>query len=329
MTLKFAVVREDPKAELQLIRTTKAQRVLLVASGGCTAMALKHAFPDLDVTLFDLNSSQLEHVDRQCQAVARRDYSALNIGGKSCEKENLRQCGAMENLLGLFRDFLGRFVTTPESISDFFVDNDQNRQRRQLHSWRASPFWQELFQTCFSDHLLTTLFGSEAVRYGQPNSYAPYFQKQFEQALAHPQAFCNPFLQHIMLGHYVTRDAPPFLLAGELFSFNRVHGPLSAVEHLQEYQLVNLSNIFDWSAEAEVADMAAALRVLPEGAVVIYRQLNNVRSYRHYFQPWFEFDEKLGPLFLQQDRSFFYNRIEVARRIRSPDTQATATGRGV
>jgi hypothetical protein len=37
----------------------------VVASGGCTALALSRLYPALKVTAFDLSLSQLEHVERQ------------------------------------------------------------------------------------------------------------------------------------------------------------------------------------------------------------------------------------------------------------------------
>ena len=38
--LKFAVVREDSALEAELVRRAGARRVLVVASGGCTALNL-------------------------------------------------------------------------------------------------------------------------------------------------------------------------------------------------------------------------------------------------------------------------------------------------
>ena len=39
---KFAVVREDAALEAELVRRTSARQVLVVASGGCTALTLRH-----------------------------------------------------------------------------------------------------------------------------------------------------------------------------------------------------------------------------------------------------------------------------------------------
>jgi S-adenosylmethionine-diacylglycerol 3-amino-3-carboxypropyl transferase len=47
---------------------------------------------------------------------------------------------------------------------------------------------------------------------------------------------------------------------------------------------------------------------------VLLRQLNNTRDLRRHFAPTFTFDDTLGEDLLAQDRSLFYNRIEVAVR---------------
>ena len=51
--VQFAVVREDPRIERALVEEHRPRRALLVASGGCTAMALRAWFPDLEVVLVD------------------------------------------------------------------------------------------------------------------------------------------------------------------------------------------------------------------------------------------------------------------------------------
>ena len=41
---KFAIVREDPALELEVVRLFGASAVLLPASGGCTALSLAQQF---------------------------------------------------------------------------------------------------------------------------------------------------------------------------------------------------------------------------------------------------------------------------------------------
>ena len=52
MAVKFAVVREDPRIEVEVARAIGAKRALVVASGGCTAFAVAQALPALQLTLY-------------------------------------------------------------------------------------------------------------------------------------------------------------------------------------------------------------------------------------------------------------------------------------
>ena len=67
--VQFAVVREDPKIEAELVCLHQVSEVLLIASGGCTALTLQALFPDLRLTLLDLNPAQLELIKKKRQAL--------------------------------------------------------------------------------------------------------------------------------------------------------------------------------------------------------------------------------------------------------------------
>ena len=56
---QFAVVREDPDLEAELVQHSGARAVLLVASGGCTALTLLHRFPNGSRTIFRLSVAVL------------------------------------------------------------------------------------------------------------------------------------------------------------------------------------------------------------------------------------------------------------------------------
>src|SRR5205823_4989554 len=105
LVLKFAVVREDWQLEAELVRRTRAQAALVVASGGCTALSLGATFPELAVAAFDLNPDQLAQVRAKLSAVSAHDLRELNVG--SADRRALNQSGAFE---GLFRILRGAFL---------------------------------------------------------------------------------------------------------------------------------------------------------------------------------------------------------------------------
>ena len=69
--IKFAVVREDPDVEHAIVRRVRAERVLVVASGGCTALTLAHREPSLGVTAFDFAPGQLAHLEAKRAEIGR------------------------------------------------------------------------------------------------------------------------------------------------------------------------------------------------------------------------------------------------------------------
>jgi S-adenosylmethionine-diacylglycerol 3-amino-3-carboxypropyl transferase len=91
-----------------------------------------------------------------------------------------------------------------------------------------------------------------------------------------------------------------------------VEGTLAEVPSLDRFEVISLSNIFDWSDDALVADWGARLAAgARSGAAVILRQLNNRRDVSRFF-PGFRFDDALGAELQARDRSLFYERIRIA-----------------
>jgi S-adenosylmethionine-diacylglycerol 3-amino-3-carboxypropyl transferase len=313
--LKFAVVREDPELEAQLVRATGARAVLLVASGGCTALALKHEFPQLDVVAFDFNPSQLAHVKKKAEAVERGDLRQLNVGDAS--RSGLNQCGDFEGLFRTLRGFLLEFVLTAEELEAFFAPGTSREERSSLlERWRASPYWPAAFAVTFADGFLHAMFGPAATQHATPGSYPGYFQRAFERGLARADSLHNPFLQHVLLGHYRPEDAPAYVRAGRRLPVTLLEGTLLDVPELGRFDVIHLSNVFDWSDDALVAAWAGALvREAKPGARVLIRQLNNQRDLRRFFAPAFRFDDALSADFLERDRSLFYERFEIGTRV--------------
>ena len=159
------------------------------------------------------------------------------------------------------------------------------------------------------------MFGPDATRHAAPGSYPRYFQRAFERGLARKDAGENPFLQHVLLGHYRPEHAPAYLAITCAPELELVLGSLEAVPALERFKVYSLSNIFDWSDDALARSWGERLAAHARpGAAVLIRQLNNRRDVRRFFEPAFAFDEALGARFEEQDRSLFYERFLVAFR---------------
>jgi S-adenosylmethionine-diacylglycerol 3-amino-3-carboxypropyl transferase len=284
MPLKFAIVREDPELETQLIERTGVKAALLVCSGGCTALTLARRFPSLAVTAFDVNPMQLEHLRQKAAA-------------SGAELERLNQAGEFEALFRVLRRMVEEFVAPPDAIAGYF-------RGEAPFDWTRSRYWPAVFSTVFNDPLLHAMFGPDATQHAAPGSYPGYFQRAFERGLSRADGPHNPFLQHVFLGRFL---APPAY--GE--PVDVVLGSLPEVPSLERFGLFSLSNVFDWSADELAADWGARIDgAARPGAAVIIRQLNNRREVARFF-PHFRFDEELGARLLATDRSLFYERIVV------------------
>lgn len=312
--VKFAVVREDPTLEIELIQRFGASAALLVASGGCTALELKHRFPTMEIVAFDINAAQLEHVRHKMAAVAAGDGPLLNVD--SPDPRALNQRGQFERLFRVLRFSLLEFVAPLDQLEAYFDPRTTPTARLQLaQSWLNNPYWSACFHNVFHDALLHAMFGPDATQHAHPGSYPGYFSAVIGRGLIDPNGARNPFLQHILLGRYLVADAPSYVHARGWLDIELTKGGLTEMEDIGRFDMIQLSNIFDWASDGLVASWADHLvRHAKRGATILIRQLNNTRPVRRFFEPHFMFDDALGQELLQRDRSLFYNRIEVGRR---------------
>ena len=315
--VQFAVVREDPRVELEVLRRFRPARALLIASGGCTALTLATLHPELDLVLLDTNGAQLEHVRAKVAALARTDpvARARRFNVESDARGGLSECGNFEALFRSLREHLMAQLVPRERLEACFDAPDRARPfPRELF---RQPAWGRAFELFFSDALLTRVFGPAAIQHAPPGSYPDYFRRAFERGLSAHDAADNPFLQHVFLGAYRHRPAscPAFVLdPAPAYRFTYVEGPLAAVD-LAALDLVNLSNILDWMAPEEVQELFDQLRrQLRPGSVVLWRQLNNRRDLEADLGSAFAFDRPWQDALLARDRSLFYSGIHVGQR---------------
>ena len=319
MPIQFAVVREDPRVESWVVRQYDARRVLLIASGGCSALSLLHWHPELALTLVDPNMAQIHHVRAKVEALqsGRHDAIARRFNVSTSDHQGLSQCGMFERLFDAFRSFLHVFVADRRCIETWF---DAAKGPSRAASAFVSTYWPIAFELHFSDVLLEAVFGPAATQHAEPGSYARYFQTRLEEALMQPDAHENYFLHHIFLGHYLSEHPPPFLQSTSAGSrathaLEYIHGALSDVHDLSHFDLIHLSNIFDWMGHEEAQALISHLcaRVRP-GARILWRQLNNRINRCAMVSPSFTCDPHVDAMLLAMERSYFYEQVHMAVR---------------
>ena len=316
--VQFAVVREDPMVEAELVRLTKAKNVLLIASGGCTALTLQALFPDLHITLVDFNPAQLEQVREKMRALRDGDtatrHRRFNI--QTSDPEGLNQNGNFESLFRGLREFIFDLVADAAEIRALFEEEGQLAKVSEVLF--SSKYWSVAFDLYFSDSLLNAMFGQDATQHAEAGSYPRYFQTLFEKGLTALNAFDNYFLHHVFLGYYLQRPAslPYYLLSPPTdYRFEMVEGTLDQVPELQRFDLISLSNIMDWMPLTEITSLISHLQnKMKPGATVLYRQLNNHTDLSTDFGDAFEFNAALGVRFQETERSLFYSSVHAGKR---------------
>lgn len=314
--VQFAVVREDPKIEAELVCLHQVSEVLLIASGGCTALTLQALFPDLRLTLLDLNPAQLELIKKKRQALTDTNIRphTFNIG--TSDSRGLNQCGNFESLFRGLREFIFDLVADEEQVRALFEERGGLKRATELLF--SNRYWPVAFDLFFSDSLLNTMFGPNATQHAKPGSYPKYFQKLFEKGLMSDQAFDNYFLHHVFLGYYLDRPTslPHYLTVSPPdYHFQMVEGTLDQVSDLGCFDLISLSNIMDWMSPADITTLLVKLQnQMKSGAIVLYRQLNNPIDLETEFGDSFQFDPALGNRLLEAERSLFYSSIHVGKK---------------
>jgi S-adenosylmethionine-diacylglycerol 3-amino-3-carboxypropyl transferase len=320
--LQFAVVREDPRIESELLnRSGPESNVFLIGSGGCTALTLRGQFPKASITILDPNPKQLDLIRRKVDMLSKTDVSLRNdsFGIGADNPESLTSCGNFESLFRTFRDFIYEFVCARDEWLGFFTD-PKLRFSFEDRVFK-SKYWPVAFKLFFSDSLLVAMFGNGAIQHAPPGSYPGYFQKVFEAGLTRDDARTNYFLHHIFLGHYLDLPAclPSYLSSpshgGNTFEY--VEALAQAEPDFSHYDVISLSNIFDWMDTSEVSALANRLsNEMKSGAWLVYRQLNNYNDFRQFLEPTIQFDNSFAKRLLANDRSLFYSSLNIGQKIR-------------
>lgn len=308
-SLQFAVVREDPEVELSIFKKFGIKDPILIGSGGCTALAVAANFPEMTVSLIDPNPSQISltklkiKVLKQKNRVKRlRDYSLL------------MESGNFETLFRSMRKFIHEFIVDENNLEKLFIHGTNTQWKKVF----IHPYWSVTFDLYFSTPILLEMFGPAAIQHGPPESYGRYFQKVFEKGLLAKGRKKNYFLQHLLLGRYLSDCVPLFLeKPPQETKFKYLQRMANEVASYAPYDFVGLSNIFDWSSELEIKKIVKKLdKELQPGAIVAFRQLNNAKSFRHFFGKNFEWLDQDAETLHAQDRSLFYSSLHVARKVK-------------
>lgn len=328
--VQFAVVREDPEVEravldgLQRPGRAGPPRALLVASGGCTALTLAAARPDVKLTLLDANAAQLALIERKVAALVRHAPASperarlFGVGAPGAirgdDPDALTACGNFESLFRSLQAFLDDLVL-PRGERAALLTTSAVTSPLERARLLENKYWPAAFEMFFSDALLEAMFGKDATQHAPRGSYPGYFRGVLERGLARADAATNFFLHHALLGAYVDGSLPSYLAAPCQARFDLVHSDMAQAPSFADFDLISLSNLFDWMDASGVEVIARRLCAeCTPGTAVIVRQLNNDAPIATLFEGAFRLDERASRALHARDRSLFYQRLLVLVR---------------
>ena len=306
----FAVNREDHYVEYDVINRLDPNRMLMIGSGGCIALSIKTTYPNIDLNVIDVNPHQLTHINKKSKVVQCSDLKELNVHTKndSC----LNQAGKFETMFQELRDSFIELVSNKKEVLSFF-DSDMSDISRSiiLEKWTNHNNISTPFQNVFNDKNINKVFSDEATKHGSPGSYISYMKNKILTGLNKKDSHLNPFLQHIFLGYYQSDNAFPYMTSKNKLDIPMTEGSILNLDNIYSYDVVSLSNIFDWSSDTIVKTHARYLSQMKKGSAIIIRQINNHKNWIEIFNDYFTEDKNFDSYWQEHDRSMFYDHIRL------------------
>jgi S-adenosylmethionine-diacylglycerol 3-amino-3-carboxypropyl transferase len=347
LPLAFAQVREDALQDLSIVERLPARsRVLMVASGGCTAAALACTAKIDHLHLVDVNAAQLALTKFKLRLLQSQTYERAELLGhanmdfevrKSKLRVSLEDTGADENVLGpidliahLGPDHAGRyevlFNRLRQQLSPHRLALESLLMRRNLDEQRQLVIAESklgvsldaAYEKILSLPNLVRLFGSEATN-NPVEPFAQHFARRTRHALATLPAAENPYLWQMLAGRFPPGVHAPWLTmkpAGRLPGMTFTHAAMTEAlaAHREEFDYVHLSNILDWLAPQDAArTLRLAWQALRPGGYVMIRQLNSSLNIPAAGEQ-FEWQSNDAEALHAADRSFFYRELHLGQK---------------
>jgi S-adenosylmethionine-diacylglycerol 3-amino-3-carboxypropyl transferase len=348
LPLGFAQVREDPAIDLAIVDAAGEDvRVVMVASGGCTAAALA-ASPRVSwIHLVDPNPAQiaLSRLKLRLLETAEPSERLTLLGHAPAESGDRRKSletsldalGASPNIFGppdfvaeLGPDHAGRYERLfaqlrcelslhSDALEALLRLRDPVEQARRVAAdTRLGAALEAAFDCVMALPNLVALFGEGATR-NPREPFSSHFIRRTRWVLANQPAAGNPFLAQMLLGRFAPGAEHTWLCVASparLPSVTWAVGPM--VEALaaspETFDVVHLSNILDWlSPQAAQATLDLARTALRPGGWVIIRQLNSTLDIPDLGEG-FHWRSEVSERLRDGDRSFFYRAIHVGKR---------------
>lgn len=349
LPVAFAQVREDPLLDLWVARQLPTgSRMIMIASGGCTAAFLAGQSSISQIHLVDPNPAQLALTRLKLHLLENGEPgSRLGILGHAPmpledRKTQLSEIfhsldlpttalGELNQVAALSPDFAGRYERVFAQLQRQLqpirkeldsVLNLENPEIQKSHL-ESSPHLTEKLNLALHQVMalpnLVHLFGEEATR-NPVDTFANHFAGRIHHALTTLPAKTNPYLWQMLKGEYPNGFTAPWFnltrvecMPGITWSQCTMNQYLPDAKGSADF--VHLSNILDWlSPEKASETLKLAWEALRPGGWLLIRQLNSSLDIPGIGSMFHWLTDQAKSLH-EQDRSFFYRAIHLGRKL--------------
>ncbi len=356
----FSQMREDAGVELALAeivaeRLGRPLRVLVVGSGGCTALSLLGSDSIARIDAVDLNPAQRHLIE-----LKRAALEALTLDEQLTfieADENV----AVEARLALYQQLRPRL---PEDTRAFWDQREDqlgfgvNRVgrleelfrevREQLTERGIDPLvnpskalgshdWNSIFATAFEKAKMSQTVGAASVGYSTKTQVSSHFAESFANAIRRfaGSSEDNYLLHSAFRGRYAPERGaiPPWLQPAtqeraKAHGVGRLHthtgpflGKMLELSSDVPYDLIITSNLIDWMPGPEANRLYRAIRnSLAEGGAVLSRRLCGDHALGTMMAKHLTVDAALSSNLSGNDRSCVFREIVVGFRPANSDT---------
>jgi S-adenosylmethionine-diacylglycerol 3-amino-3-carboxypropyl transferase len=346
--IAFAQVREDPRIDRWVVDLVGSNaRMIMVASGGCTAAALAATANLSHLHLVDANPAQIALTRLKLRLLAtcdaRRRMALLGHALLDARERARRLTseldamnlphhvlGPMELVADVGPDHAGRYealfaelrralIPAADEIAMLLNLRDPVRQAQLIApSTGLGRALDAAFEWIMSQEILVSLFGAEATQ-NRMEPYSRYFAKRTREVLSRLPAATNPYLWQVLRGRFPDLAVSPWLespipsaLPSLTWSTALMADVLGSTP--REFDVVHLSNILDWlSPENARRTLDLAWAALRPGGWVVIRQLNSELDIPALGQP-FVWDSPNAARLHACDRSYFYRALHLGMK---------------
>ncbi len=348
LPVRFAQVREDACIDGHVVHTycPDNANIALVGSGGCTAAYLA-ALPKIQsLHIVDPNPSQiamcrlkmhLSHTHSLSQRLCLLGHKKMPAAERKKQLQDIftklhipeEALGPLSYVAEVGPDYVGRyewlFKALREHLSPFrkailelfLLDDIQEQHKRVAPHTALGKAIDDAFDKVMALDQLVRLFGEEATR-SPLQPFSRHFVERLRLFLATQKASTSPYLAQLLLGTFYHNTYHPWFkvksnLVNVTYSINTMQHALDTIPP-NTFDLIHLSNITDWLSTQEIENLLQkCTRALKKEGVVLVRRLNSIHDV-DTVKSDFSWIAATAAL-LQQDRSFFYRRLYIGRKV--------------